>query len=95
MPAVFGSATINNMPTIPLDDDPVQPPIGHNVLTAANTEMLNGHIGAALDQVVTPVAAAELIAADETPAIGSTTTGRAAWATDTGTWVAVIPAEAP
>lgn len=91
MPAVYGSATINNVASAGAGDEPVQPPIGYNTLTAANTEMLNGHIGAALDQVVTPQAAAELIAADTTPAIGPEVADLVEWDTATGTWAAVVP----
>jgi hypothetical protein len=47
MPAVYANATIANATSaaIPAAAKGVQPPIGHNALTAANNEMWNGHIG--------------------------------------------------
>jgi len=46
MSADYGSATINAAVTVgPPGGPAVQPPIGYDKLTAANTEMWNGHIG--------------------------------------------------
>lgn len=44
MPAVYGSATIANA-TDAVSSAGVQPAIAQAALTAANTEMVNGHIG--------------------------------------------------
>jgi hypothetical protein len=53
----YGSATIDarasvgpvgGTPAAPPGTPPVQPPIGYDKLTAANTEMWNGHIGSEL-----------------------------------------------
>jgi hypothetical protein len=45
----YGSATIAGAVTVgPPGGPAVQPPIGYNALTAANTEMWNGHIGSAI-----------------------------------------------
>lgn len=44
MPAVYGSATIANA-TDAVSSAGVQPAIAQAALTAANTEMINGHIG--------------------------------------------------
>ena len=42
----YGSATFAAAVTVgPPGGPPVQPPIGYSALTAANTEMWNGHIG--------------------------------------------------
>ena len=47
MPIDYGSATFNAaITTGPPGGPAVQPPIGYDKLTAANTEMWNGHIGA-------------------------------------------------
>ena len=57
MSADYGSATIaavNSIGVSPLV--PVQPPIGHNTLTAANPDMWNGHIG---NKQTQPATAAE------------------------------------
>lgn len=95
MPAVYGSATIANAATAAIAGQGVQPPIAYDKLTAANTEMLNGHIGAALDQEVTPQAAAELIAADDTPSVGNEITEFNFWDVTTGTWVVGTAPAAP
>lgn len=97
MPAVYGSATIANAPSAGVDDQPVQPPIGYNLLgtDSGNTEMWNGHIGASLDQVVTPQERAEQIAADDTPGVDAEGDQGVYWDTSTGTWGAGPFPEAP
>lgn len=95
MPAVYGSATINHMPSEAVEDQAFQPPIGYNTLTSANTEMLNGHIGAALDQVVPVDADAELIAADTTPAMGPEIGDNVEWDVTDGTWDAAAAGATP
>lgn len=84
----YGSSTIDKSPTRPFTGKPVQPPIGLGPveLLRDNRQMLNGHIGGALSQVVTPPARAELIAADGTPAVGPVIIGEATWSVATGTW---------
>lgn len=93
----YGSATINGAPTaaIQAPNKGVQPPIGFNALPGNNPRMLNGHIGAALSQTVTPKAAAELIAADGTPAVGPTLSDAKQWNTTTGTWGNFVPPQPP
>ena len=86
MPAVYGSATFNNMPS---KGNPVaaQDMIGTGpILRAASGQMQNGHIGAAQGQTVTPAARAALIAAQDTPAVKSDVSA-IKWDTVTGTWV--------
>lgn len=64
----YGSATIANAAALagvyPSGTPAVQPPIGHNALTAANTEMWNDHIGSKLTQ---PNTAADMA----TPVLGA------------------------
>jgi hypothetical protein len=87
MPAVYGSATINNVNSKGLSNRAVQDMIGTGpILRAASGQMQNGHIGAAQGQIVTPAARAGLIAAQDTPAIKSDVSD-IKWDTVTGTWV--------
>lgn len=95
MPAVYGSATIGSAINEDMDDQAVQSPIGFNTLTAANTEMLNGHIGASIDQVVVVDADAEKIAANLTPAMGPEIGDNLEWIVATGTWDAAAAGPAP
>lgn len=68
----YGSATIANAPALagvyPSGTPAVQPPIGHNALTAANTEMWNDHLGSKLAQ---PAGAIGAAAAGGVPLDGS------------------------
>ncbi len=85
MPAVYGSATIANANSKG-NAKPVQDMIATSVALRADSNfMQNGHIGAGQDQVVTPAAAAALIAANDTPAIGHLGDSLL-WKTATGTW---------
>lgn len=89
MPAVFGSATIAN-PNSKGNALGAQDMIATSTaLRAQSLSMQNGHIGARIDQVVTPPAAAALIAANDTPAIGNVG-DNLLWKTASGTW-AVAP----
>jgi len=90
MPAVYGSATINNVNSKGLSNKAVQDMIGTGPILRANSgQMQNGHIGASQAQVVVPLAAAKLIAANDTPAIKSDVSD-IKWAEATGTWVPAI-----
>ncbi|MDM0018180.1 hypothetical protein [Variovorax saccharolyticus] len=86
MPAVYGSATINNIASLG-NALPVQDMIGTTPELRANAggNMQNGHVGAAEDVVVTPPSAAALIAAQDTPAIDSNS-DPLTWDIPTGTW---------
>lgn len=86
MPAVYGSATVANA-TSKGNTLGAQDMIGTTTaLRAQSLSMQNGHIGARIDQVVTPAAAAALIAANDTPAIGNVA-GNLLWKVASGTWV--------
>lgn len=52
MSADYGSATINGATSLP-GSAPVQTPIGNNMLTAANPDMWNSHIGSKQAQPAT------------------------------------------
>lgn len=67
----YGSATINAMTTSgPPGGPAVQPPIGYDRLTGANTEMWNGQIGTDSSVVATPLNAAG-VPAQGTPLIAA------------------------
>jgi hypothetical protein len=51
---------VGGVPAAPPGTPAVQPPIGYNTLTAANTEMWNGHIGSDLSVPGPPIKAAAL-----------------------------------
>jgi hypothetical protein len=85
MPAVYGSATIANVNSVG-KVLPVQDMIGTSIALRADSNfMQNGHIGAGQDQVVTPQARAEQIAAQDTPALGHLG-DVLTWDVTTGTW---------
>ena len=86
MPAVYGSATIANA-TSKGNALGAQDMIATSAaLRTQSLSMQNGHIGARLDQVVTPAAAAALIAVNDTPAIGNVG-DNLLWKVASGTWV--------
>lgn len=95
MPAVYGSATIASAINDEMDNQAVQSPIGVNKLTAANTEILNGHIGAGIDQSIASDAEAGLIAENLTPAMGPEVGDNLEWIVATGTWDAAAAGPAP
>ena len=85
MASVYGSSTIANAVSKG-NTKAAQDMLGTSVALRADSNfMQNGHIGAGQDQVVTPPAAAALIAADGTPAIGHLG-DNLVWAVATGTW---------
>jgi len=77
MPLDYANATIDNRnsvgpisgtPAAPPGTPPVQPPIGYDKLTAANTEMWNGHIGT---EMGTGAVGNKVVALGGTPTDGS------------------------
>ncbi len=88
MAAVYGSATINGVPSLG-NLVAAQDLIGTTPLLRADSNfMQNGHIGASQDQVVVPPARAALIGAESTPAIGNIG-DPLFWHLATGTWTLV------
>ena len=86
MPAVYGSATIANAASKGNAKAVADMIATSTALRAQSNSMQNGHIGARIDQVVTPPAAAALIAVNDTPAIGNVGDDLL-WKTASGTWV--------
>ena len=90
MSAVFGSSTIAMVNSV-LNLKTAQAVIGVDLpaktLLTNTGQMQNGHIGAAQGQTVTPVSAADQIAADQTPGIKNDASD-IKWDRATGKWVA-------